>query len=100
MILLNFSCLDALIGLRTDNFFIAIYFLVLLGITITLALNLGTLIYGIATDTTPNELFESHNNPHLWKKIEYIVHRNMLTRVYKNPNSKDFKSNLQAYWNS
>jgi len=79
---------------------IAIYFWVLLGIALTFAVNLLIMFYGIFTNTTPNELFESHKHPGLWKKIDYIVHRNMLIRVYNNPNRKDYQSNLQAYLNS
>jgi hypothetical protein len=45
-------------------------------------------------------MFNSHNNPQLWKKIDYVTHRNILTRVYKNQNTKDFQSNVQAYFNS
>lgn len=45
-------------------------------------------------------MFQSHKNPQLWKKIDYVVHRNILTRVYKNQNTKDYQSNIQAYFNS
>jgi hypothetical protein len=45
-------------------------------------------------------MFEAHKNPQLWRKIEYIVHRNILTRVYKNGNQKDVQSNIQEYLNS
>lgn len=57
------------------------------------------MLYGIATNTTPSEMFESHKHPHLWKKIDYIIHRNMVTRVYKNPNRKDILSNISEYIN-
>ncbi len=57
------------------------------------------MVYGIMTNTTPSEMFASHKHPYLWKKIDYLIHRNMVTRVYKNPNRKDLLSNLQAYIN-
>jgi hypothetical protein len=42
-------------------------------------------------------MFESHKNPQLWRKIDYLPHRNIVVRVYKNSNRKDPKSNLQYY---
>lgn len=94
------SLLETLIKISADSYLLSVYFLFMLAITIVFAINLCILIYGILTNTTPNEMFASHKNPHLWPKIEYIIHRNMLSRVYKNPNKKDIQSNIQAYLNS
>lgn len=100
MMLVVLSCIDGLIGLEVNNFVNAIYFWVLFFITSAFTVNFGILIYGILTNTTPNEMFESHKNPQLWKKIEYILHRNMLTRVYKNANKRDVQTNIQNYLRS
>lgn len=89
--------LENVIELEVDSFPMAFYFWVQLVVTAALAVNLWTLGYGIFTNTTPSELFEAHKHPQLWRKIEYIVHRNMLTRTYHNPHRKDVQTNLQAY---
>lgn len=54
MMALVLSCIDGLIGLEVNNFSIAIYYWILLAITITLLTNFAILIYGILTNTTPN----------------------------------------------
>jgi hypothetical protein len=64
----------------------AVVFFVLLGIDIVLSIHLGGLLYGIGTNTTPAELYDSHQHLHLWKKIEYLPYRKILIRTYKNPN--------------
>ena len=76
----------------------ALYFWVILGITLTFTVNLGMLLYGIWTNTTPSEMFSSHLHPDLWKKIDYLPHKNIVIRVYKNANQKDWKSNLAYYF--
>jgi hypothetical protein len=96
-VLLVLSCVDGLLGLPVDSFPNAACFWLLFAATLALGVNLAVLLYGILSNTTPNEMFESHRNPQLWKRIEYILHRNMLTRVYKNANNKDVQTNLQAY---
>jgi hypothetical protein len=99
MLVLVLSCMDGLIGLQANTLSKAIYYWILFGITLTLGTNLGSMLYGIATNTTPNEMFESHKNPQLWRKIDYVTYRNILTRVYKNSNRKDVQSNIQDYLN-
>lgn len=55
-------------------------------ITGTFGVNSSILLYGVLTNTTPSEMFESHKNPQLWRKIDYLTHKNIVMRVYKNPN--------------
>ncbi len=51
------SCMDGLIGLQANTIPKAIYYWILFGITLTLSTNLAILLYGISTNTTPNEMF-------------------------------------------
>jgi len=45
-------------------------------------------------------MLESHKNKHLWPKIDYLPHKNILVRVYQNQKSKDLMSNLKEYLKS
>lgn len=99
MALLVFEGLSSLFSMEIDSLWMGLYFWVSLGITLTFLVNLSLLVYGIITNTTPNEMFESHRNPQLWRKIDYFPHSNYVMRVYKNQNRKDPISNLKAYFN-
>ena len=99
MVLLVVAGLQTLLTLSVDSLALGLYFWVVFGVEMTFVVNLGVMVYGIATNTTPSEMFESHKHPQLWKKIDYLIHRNIVTRVYKNPNRKDLLANLQAYIN-
>lgn len=57
MLVLVLSCLDGLIGLQANTLSKAIYYWILFGITVALSTNLGMMLYGILTNTTPNEMF-------------------------------------------
>jgi hypothetical protein len=48
------SCVEALIELSVSSFTTAIYYWILLAITLVFTVNLATISYGIATNTSPN----------------------------------------------
>ena len=97
MFLLSVSGFGSLITVQVMAIWIGLYFWISFGITIAFSVNLVVLIYGIMTNTTPNEMFNSHKHIHLWPKVEYYPNKNIVMRAYLNKNRKDWKSNLCYY---
>lgn len=99
VLMLVMNCLSTTINLEVTSLWLGFYYWTNIAILGAFSVNLGVLLYGVLTNTTPSEMFESHKHPQLWKKIEYITHKNMVVRVYRNQNRKDTMSNLSYYLN-
>jgi hypothetical protein len=56
MLILVLNGLENVLELEVDSYSLALYFWVQLVVTLTFAVNLWTLAYGIFTNTTPSEL--------------------------------------------
>ena len=98
-ICLTLANLTSLINLPINSFPLSIFYFVNIGVTLTFGVNLFILFYGIATNTTPSEMFQSHHPSHkyLWRKIDYVLVKRFMTRIYKNPHTKDTMENIKAY---
>ena len=97
MTFLSISGLCCLFTVEVTQLWIGFYFWISFAITIAFSINLSVLLYGIFTNTTPNEMFNSHKHIHLWPKVEYYPNKNIVMRAYLNKNRKDWKSNLGYY---
>lgn len=98
MALLVISGTASLMIVDVYSLWMGIYFWVTVGTTLIFLVNLIILVYGVMTNTTPSEMFQSHKHLYLWNKIDYLPHKNIVIRVYKNPHRKDAKSNLAYYF--
>ena len=98
MFLLVISGFGSLKTLDVTSLWLGFYFCATLGITVVFSVNLIILVYGVLTNTTPSEMFKAHKHLHLWQKIDYYPHKNIVMRAYKNQNRKDWKTNLPYYW--
>jgi hypothetical protein len=86
-------------NLSVDSFWGGLHFWFTLVLSLVFFINLWVLVFGVLSNTTPSELYESHKHPNLWKKIDYLPHKNMVVRSYKNPNRKDDKwANVKEYF--
>jgi hypothetical protein len=98
MALLIISGTASLMLVEVSSIWLGLYFWATVGTTVTFLVNLVILLYGVMTNTTPSEMFQSHKHLDLWNKIDYLPHKNIVIRVYKNPHRKDYKSNLCYYF--
>ena len=98
MILLIINGTASLMIVEVTSIWIALYFWATVGTNLAFLVNLIILIYGVMTNTTPSEMFQSHRHLYLWNKIDYLPHKNIVFRVYKNPHQKDIKYNLGYYF--
>jgi hypothetical protein len=97
MALLIVSGTASLMLVEVTSIWMGLYFWGTVGTTLAFLVNLIILLYGVMTNTTPSEMFQSHKHHYLWNKIDYLPHKNIVIRVYKNPHRKDTKSNLSYY---
>lgn len=97
MTLLIVSGTASLMLVEVTSIWMGLYFWGTVGTTLAFLVNLIILLYGVMTNTTPSEMFQSHKHHYLWKKIDYLPHKNIVIRVYKNPHRKDTKANLSYY---
>ena len=80
MFFLVLSGVLSIFSMEVSSLLMGLYFWATVGITGTFSVNLSIMVYGILTNTTPSEMFESHKHIHLWKKINYLPHRQIVMR--------------------